>query len=134
MKLKLLLELKEREPMLNGDGTAFPPIIVKEIQRNIRKGAKDLDQNWKNAVHLCRKAFDVCGVEVPLMNTGDAWIQYEHLVSVAVRELHKARGSTGKYSDWRKNELRKDDSLIPIHMRPLDTLPAQERYLNNEDN
>lgn len=131
MEFKLLMELKEREPLINGDGTAIAPVIIKEIQSNIRKGAKDLDQNWKSAVHLCRKAFDVTGYEIPAMAEGDAWAQYEHLISVAVRELHKARGSSGQTSKWRSTELkdRSNGKTLPQHVQPLNTLPADEKYL-----
>lgn len=131
MKLQMLFELKEREPTIDGDGTALPPVKIKEIQHNIRKGAKDLDQNWKDAVHLTRKAYAVSGYDVPPMRDRDAWSQYTHLVTVSVRELHKARGSSGEAGKWRSKERKKfgDDSIIPKHMRPLDTLPALDKYL-----
>jgi hypothetical protein len=134
-EFQLLNELKEREPMIGGDGSALPPVTIKEIQANIRKGAKDLDQNWKDAVHLTRKAYDVAGHDIPSMGDQDAWEQYTHLITVAVRELHKARGSSGQFSKWRSTDMRKFDdenTAIPKKMQPLDTLPADEKYLNKK--
>ena len=133
MEFKLLNELKEREPMISGDGTALPPVIIKEIQHNIRKGAKDLEQAWRDAVHLCRKAYDVAGHDIPPIADKDAWEQYTHLIAVSVRELHKARGNSGAAGEWRKTEVKRyDDQVIPKSMRPLDTLPADEKYLNKK--
>jgi len=39
------------------DLDALPPDVVSEIQKNIRDGAKDIQQKWANALELVHKAY-----------------------------------------------------------------------------
>lgn len=117
--IKLLLEMREAEPVMDGDGSALPPIILKELKRLIRKGARDLQQKWKDSLHLVRKAYDVTGYKIPSVLQKDAWTQYEHLIAFAVRELANARGLKTNTS-WRlKKPQQKNDNVLPDSVLPL---------------
>lgn len=85
-------ELREMLP----DGT------LAEIKNNIRKGAKDLSQDWSSAIELCQKAYQVSGIDRPAMTSRGAWKQYEDLVRYAVQQLKKFRGLDGK---WRLTKV-----------------------------
>lgn len=84
------------------DFTSLPDSVVKEIQGNIRKGAKDLDQKWKNALELVNTAYHVASVKRPGRSQQGAWEQYESLISFAVRQLSATRGLNG---GWRTTDL-----------------------------
>lgn len=84
------------------DFTALPDAVIKEIQGNIRKGAKDLEQKWKNALELVNTAYHVASVKRPGRSQQGAWEQYESLISFAVRQLSAARGLDG---GWRTSDL-----------------------------
>lgn len=92
--------MREREPNIIDD-TSLAPEEYKEIIRLIRRGAKDLEQKWENAVHLTKKAFEVAGIDIPSIVETGKWEQYVHLISLSVRELAKSRGLVGSNSGWR---------------------------------
>lgn len=121
MKFLILTEMRESEPIISGDGTAIPPVIVKEIKHNIRKGAKDLSQKWNDSIHLVKKAYDVAGYKIPRITQKDAWTQYEHLIGFAVKELAKTRGFKGPNATWRKTTYKnpEEDTIIPVEKLPL---------------
>lgn len=77
--------------------TRYPNGVISEITGLIRKGAKDLEQRWKNAFELVHTAFHVANVKRPTPDKKGAWKQYEELLKVAVRALFDARGN----GDWR---------------------------------
>jgi len=105
MKLKrilTLLEFREREPLQDGDPTQIlAPHKMKQLQVLIRKGAKDLDQDWRNTEHLVNKAYKVAGHKTPTPDMKDGWQQYEYLLSFAVGVLSSVRGPAAK---WRRTE------------------------------
>lgn len=76
----------------------LPEDVFSEIQKNIRDGAKDLDQHWANALELTQKAYEVAGVQRPTPDMKNAWKQYEENLQYAVEQLAKYRGMDG---DWR---------------------------------
>lgn len=118
----ILNEMRESEPIITGDGTALPPVTIKEIKHLIRKGAKDLTQKWKDSIHLVKKAYDVADQELPKITQKDAWTQYTHLIGFAVRELAKARGAKGPDASWRVSQFKDrgdDDSILPKEVLPL---------------
>lgn len=120
--MEFLREMRESEPILSGDGTAIPPTAVKEIKHLIRKGSKDLNQKWKDSIHLVKKAYDVAGYKLPKVTEKDAWTQYEHLIGFAVRELAKTRGSKGPGAAWRTAQpkaLPDSDRVIPLEKLPM---------------
>ena len=80
------------------DLTELPHDVVSEIQKNIRDGAKDVDQTWANALHLVQKAYEVAGTQRPDPGMAAAWKQYEENIQYAVQQLAKYRGMD---SDWR---------------------------------
>lgn len=84
------------------DITLLPDRVIGEIKSNIRKGAKDLAQNWKNALELVHKAYQVSNVRRPTPDQKGAWKQYEQLIQVAVRQLVATRGIDGK---WRTSNV-----------------------------
>jgi len=77
---------------------ALPEDAFAEIQKNIKSGAKDLDQDWANALDLVHKAYKVSGVERPTPDLKNAWKQYETNLQFAVEQLAKHRGMD---ADWR---------------------------------
>lgn len=114
MKLIQLLEYREREPMIGGDPKeVLPPYKIKEIRINIRKGATDLKQNWKNAIELVDKAYDVAGCVVPTPLKVDGWKDYKDMIELAVNVMAKTRGP---YAKWRISQPPSE---------PQDALPNQ---------
>lgn len=82
--------------------TALTQDTLTEIKRNIRQGAQDLAQEWKNALELTQKAYDVAGALRPGPDEKIAWSQYEDCIKYAVQQLARARGLSGS---WRMTEL-----------------------------
>lgn len=96
---QLLLEYREREPLMGGDpDEVLPPYKIKEIRILIRKGAKDLTQLWKNPIELCHKAYTVAGCKVPKPSMVDGWKDYCDMLELSVQALAKSRGP---YANWR---------------------------------
>lgn len=99
MKFQELYEYREREPLIGGDPKeVLPPYKIKEIRVNIRAGATDLTQNWKSAVELVHKAYEISGCAVPLPSAVDGWTDYRGMLELAVNVLAKTRGP---YAKWR---------------------------------
>jgi hypothetical protein len=89
------------------DITVLPERIIKEIRKNIRGGAADLEQQWKNALELVNTAFKVSNIRLPLPDQKGAWKQYEDLIQYGVKQMHELRGIDG---DWRitRSSLREN--------------------------
>lgn len=88
--------LKESDEM-----TMLPDRVVAEIKKNISAGAKDLEQNWKNALELVHKAYQVSNVGRPTPDQKGAWKQYEDMIQHGVRQLSSNRGLAGA---WRSSQ------------------------------
>ena len=80
------------------DLNELPPDVMSELQKNIRDGASDKQQEWANALALVHKAFEVAGVQRPTPDMKGGWKQYEELLQLAVSQLADNRGMDG---DWR---------------------------------
>lgn len=97
------------------DMSELPPEIIKDLEGNIRKGARDLAQKWANALELVHKAYEVGyksetvdaegkkqkihkPIERPTPQMTGGWKQYEDLIKYAVEQLAKSRGLD---DDWR---------------------------------
>lgn len=80
------------------DYSALPDLVVSEIKKNIRAGARDTTQQWKDALELVHRAYFVANVRRPVPTDTAAWEQYMTLVRTGVKELAATRGLTG---DWR---------------------------------
>lgn len=80
------------------DLSELPYDVMQELQKNIRDGAQDTEQNWANALHLVQKAYEVAGIQRPEPSMAAAWKQYEENIQYAVEQLAKYRGMDG---DWR---------------------------------
>jgi len=78
--------------------SSIPLDKFKDIQKNIRDGANDIEQKWANALELLHRAYKVANVERPSPEMTDAWKQYEENLQYAVQQLSKARGMD---ADWR---------------------------------
>jgi len=81
------------------DLSVVPEDAMKDIKKNIKDGAQDLEQDWANALELTQKAYSVAGVERPTPSERGGWTQYEEMITYAVEQLHKARKLTN--SSWR---------------------------------
>lgn len=89
--------------LIEGDDlTLLPDSVLGEIKSNIRTGAKDLEQKWKNALELVHKAYQVANVRRPTPDQKGAWKQYEEMISFGVRQLTATRGIDG---DWRMSKV-----------------------------
>lgn len=114
MKLKDF-DFKKLNEANKEDLTSLPPEMIKDIQKNIRKGARDLSQSWENAIELVNKAYEVGyqesstsadgkktkinkPIHIPTPSMKGGWTQYTTLISYAVEQLAKSRGLK---STWR---------------------------------
>lgn len=84
------------------DLSAIPDIVFSEIKSNIRKGAKDLEQQWRDALELVHKAYQVTSVRRPIPSQKGAWKQYEELIKYGVQQLRSSRGTEGA---WRMSKV-----------------------------
>jgi hypothetical protein len=84
------------------DPTMLPDMVISELKSNIRKGAKDLEQKWKNALELVHKAYHVSNVQLPTPTKKGAWKQYEELIRFGVQQLSATRGIKG---EWRTSSV-----------------------------
>jgi hypothetical protein len=88
----------------------LPEALIKEIKSNISKGAKDMAQQWKDALELTHKAYEVTRVRLPKPIQASGWKQYEENIKHAVGQLSKTRGSDG---DWRvTSQLSKTNESV----------------------
>lgn len=104
--LNSLLPLSEA----GNDLSHLPEDAMKDIQKNIREGAKDLDQLWANALELVHKAYEVAAVQRPSPDMRDGWKQYEENLQYAVQQLAKHRGMDG---DWRMSSSVFREAMEP---------------------
>lgn len=100
--MSLLKNLLKSQINEGDDLDALPPDVMTEIQKNIRTGAKDVEQKWANALELVHKAYEVSGIERPTPDLKNAWKQYEENLTYAVQQLAKYRGMDG---DWRTTSM-----------------------------
>lgn len=119
--MSTLLKQLLKQPVVeqSGDMSAIPPQSLDEIRKNIRTGAKDLDQKWANALELVNKAYEVARVQRPIPAMAGGWKQYEEMIQYAVEQLAKTRGLRG---DWRmsaamftEQEERMSEYTITVH-------------------
>ncbi len=96
--MRLLTTLLALSEAKKDDLTRLPKDLMKDVQKNIRKGAEDLQQKWANALELVHKAYEVAAVQRPGPDMKDAWEQYEENIAYAVKQLSDARGME---DDWR---------------------------------
>lgn len=69
------------------------PLEMTEIQKKIRKGAKDIDEKWASAIDLTNTAYKHLGQEIPNSPAnGEAWDCYQENIEHAVEMLAKYRG------------------------------------------
>jgi hypothetical protein len=88
----------------------IPEDIIKEIQKNIKKGAQDVKLIWSNALELVHKAYEVSSVQRPTPDMPNAWKQYEKNLQYAVEQLSYYRGLKG---DWRMSSSVFHESMQP---------------------
>jgi hypothetical protein len=113
---------KENAPTLidfliseNQDLSALPDSVMGEIKSNIRKGAKDLQQQWKDALELVHKAYQVTLVRRPSPDQKGAWKQYMDLIGYGVSQLRATRGIDGK---WRMSQTLVRESITEAEQLP----------------
>jgi hypothetical protein len=111
--------------------TTLPDKVLRELKSLIRKGAADLQQNWKDALELTNKAYHIGNVRKPTPDQKGAWKQYTDLLTFGVQQLSATRGRDGK---WRKTEpvaftegmQQRPDSGAPVGShRYFVTIPGQ---------
>lgn len=84
------------------DLSGIPDSVFKEIKSNIRKGASDLQQHWRDALELVHKAYQVTNVRRPVPTQKSAWKQYEDLIKYGVQQMRATRGADGQ---WRTSSV-----------------------------
>lgn len=82
-----------------GDLSVLAADVIKEVKKNIKDGAQDLEQDWSNALELVQQAYKIAGVERPTPAEKGGWKQYEEMLQIGVEELAKARKDID--SSWR---------------------------------
>ena len=92
--MNLLQNLYELARTGKEDLSVVPEDAIKDIKKNIKDGAADLEQDWANALELVQKAYKVAGVERPVPSMRGAWQQYEEMIQLAVEEMAEARKLT----------------------------------------
>lgn len=97
--------------------TEMPERIIKELRKNVRAGAADLEQQWKNALELVNTAYKVSNIRLPLPDQKGAWKQYEELIKYGVQQLNDLRGISG---DWRVTASSLRESAIQSSLAPED--------------
>lgn len=108
------------------DLSQLSPEVIKDLRTNIIDGAKDLNQQWINALHLVHKAYQVSGVERPDPSLQAAWKQYEQNIEYAVDQLAKYRGLD---ADWRISA-----QLVEKAISELNDLLFDVKILNTKHN
>lgn len=71
---------------------AFPNDTMSALKKQIAKMSKDLETDWKSAREVVDAAFEELEVPKPLAYLKKRWIQYNELISHAVKNLYDARG------------------------------------------
>ncbi len=94
------------------DMSIVPEDAMKDIKKNVKDGAADLEQDWSNALELVQKAYSVAGVERPTPSMRGAWTQYEEMITFAVNELADANKLTGNKS-WRMSSTVFKEAMEP---------------------
>lgn len=94
------------------DLSVVPEDAMKDIKKNIKDGAADLEQDWANAMELTQKAYSVAGVERPSPSERSAWTQYEEMLMLAVNELADAR-KLCKDKSWRMSSTVFKEAMEP---------------------
>ena len=94
------------------DLSIVPEDAIKDIKKNIKDGAADLEQDWSNAMELTHKAYSVAGVERPTPSERGAWQQYEEMLQLAVNELADAR-KLSKDKSWRMSSTVFKEAMEP---------------------
>ena len=94
----MIKEAKEKNEIDFKDEDPFqelPELVVKKLERKIRDGAKDYNEEWKNSINLVDWAFEELNISKPKSVSSPRWIQYRDMIGVAAQHLHKARNSFG---------------------------------------
>jgi hypothetical protein len=110
--MNLLQNLYEFAKSSKDDLSVVPEDAIKDIKKNIKDGAADLEQDWSNAMELTHKAYSVAGVERPTPSERSAWQQYEEMLQLAVNELADARKLT-KDKSWRMSSTVFKEAMEP---------------------
>jgi hypothetical protein len=104
--------LQEQELDVDIDDV-LPDNLIQDIEKNIRDGAKDLEQQWANALELTSRAYTVAGLKSPIHKDSPIkatkqkqWGQFMDLTKYAVEQLNKTRGRDG---EWRISDKLKGE-------------------------
>lgn len=108
--MKMLSDMLQLSEATGKGLDALPEDAMSELQKNIRAGAKDIEQKWANALELVHKAYEVTGIQRPTPDMKNAWKQYEENLEYAVQQLAKYRGLNG---DWRMSSAIFHEALQP---------------------
>jgi hypothetical protein len=80
----------------------FPNDTMSALKREINKGARDLDTDWKDALDLLDHTFRELKVPKPRPQQKARWEQYNSLIGETVKQLYNARGLEGKWRSTNK--------------------------------
>lgn len=75
----------------------FPDATVSAIEREINKGAKDVNTEWDDASELVNYAFEELNLPIPQVYLTERWGQYKKLLRVAIDALADTRGNKGQW-------------------------------------
>ena len=102
MKLKTLFEAKKKEEKIVFKETdpqlPFPKDTITAIKKRINVFAKDLTQDWDNAIEMLNAVFTELKVPIPQAHLRKRWEQYQELIEFSVENMYDARGYGGNWN------------------------------------
>jgi len=82
--------------------TSLPQTVISELKKLISQGAKDVAQDWEDALELVNTAYHISNIRRPNPDQRGAWKQYEELLKFGVHALADTRGPSNK---WRSSDV-----------------------------
>ncbi len=104
--------------------TTLPEVVISELKKLIRSGARDLQQQWADSLELINTAYHVSKIRRPSPSQKGAWRQYEELIKYGVGQMFAARGNKGS---WRKSDVVYSESTVPT-IQPLNEDMGKHRF------
>lgn len=82
--------------------TSLPQTVISELKKLIGQGARDIAQDWEDALELVNTAYHISNIRRPNPDQRGAWKQYEELLKFGVHSLADSRGPSNK---WRSSDV-----------------------------
>lgn len=106
--------------------TTLPEVVIGELKKLIAKGAKDANQDWRDAKELTDTAYHVAHIRRPIPDQRGAWKQYEALLKYSVNQLWDNRGNKGT---WRAADVMYGEGHTPTIEPLLEALGGKRFFV-----